>query len=59
MKYKKWSLEEKPEILSSSEELRIVEISCKYDLSTGAFYSWKNKAGPSGRSRLKRKLGCS
>jgi HlyD family secretion protein len=34
MKYKKWSLEEKLEILSSSEELGIVEACRKYKVST-------------------------
>jgi len=43
MKYKKWSLEEKLEILSSSEELGIVEVCRKYKVSTGTFYSLKKK----------------
>jgi putative transposase len=38
MKYRKWSLEEKLEILSSSEELDIVEACRKYGFSTGTFY---------------------
>ncbi len=37
MKYKKWSLEEKLKILSTSEELGIVETSRKYKVSTGTF----------------------
>jgi transposase-like protein len=43
MKYRKWSLEEKLEILSSSEELGIVEACRKYSVSTGTFYSWIKK----------------
>jgi putative transposase len=40
MKYKKWSLEEKLEILSPSKELEIVETCCKHRLYTGILYSW-------------------
>jgi putative transposase len=36
MKYKKWSLEEKLEILSSYEELGVVETCRKYSVSTGS-----------------------
>ena len=43
MKYKKWTLDQKLEILSSSEELGIVETCRKYGVSTGTFYSWKKK----------------
>jgi putative transposase len=43
MKYKKWSLEEKLEILSFSEELGVVETYRKYSVSTGTLYSWKKK----------------
>tara|TARA_R110002124_G_scaffold17947_2_gene74357 strand:- start:1545 stop:1700 length:156 start_codon:yes stop_codon:yes gene_type:complete len=43
MKYKKWSLEEKLEILSFSEELGIVETCRKYSVSTGTLYNWKKK----------------
>jgi putative transposase len=38
MKYRKWSLEEKLEILSSSEELGIVEACRKYSVSTGVAF---------------------
>jgi putative transposase len=41
MKYKKWSLEKKLEILSFLEEIGVVNASRKYGVSTGAFYSWK------------------
>jgi len=37
MKNKKWSLEEKIEILSSSEEMGVVESCRKYSVSTGTF----------------------
>jgi len=53
MKYKKWSLEEKLEILSSSEEQGIVEACRKYKVSTGTFYSWKNKYDTQGEVGLK------
>jgi putative transposase len=43
MKYKKWTLGQKLEILSSSEEIGIVEACRKYGISTGTFYSWKKK----------------
>ena len=53
MKYKKWSLEEKIEILSCSEEIGIVETCRKYSLSTGTFYSWKKKYDNKGEAGLK------
>jgi putative transposase len=53
MKYRKWSLEEKLEILSSSEELGIVEACRKYSVSTGTFYSWRKKYETKGEAGLK------
>lgn len=53
MKYKKWSLEEKLEILSSSEELGTVEACRKYKVSTATFYSWKKKFDNQGEAGLK------
>ncbi|QHI34733.1 hypothetical protein IMCC3317_42630 [Kordia antarctica] len=53
MKYKKWSLQEKLEILSCSEELGIVETCRKYSVSTGTFYSWKKKHDTQGEAGLK------
>ena len=41
MKYRKWSLGQKLEILSVSEEIGVVETCRKYGDSTGTFYSWK------------------
>ncbi|WP_240484962.1 transposase [Arenibacter latericius] len=41
MKYKKWTFAQKLEILSSSEEIGIVETCRKYGVSTGTFYNWK------------------
>ena len=41
MKYKKWTLKEKLEILSASEELGVVEACRKYSVSSGTFYNWK------------------
>ena len=53
MKYKKWSLQEKLEILACSEELGIVETCRKYSLSTGTLYSWKKKHEKQGEAGLK------
>lgn len=53
MKYRKWSLEEKLEILASSEAIGIVETCRKYSLSTGALYSWKKKHDNQGEAGLK------
>lgn len=53
MKYKKWSLDEKLEILSSSEEIGIVETCRKYGVSTGTFYSWRKKYDNQGEVGLK------
>ena len=58
MKYKKWSLEQKLEILSSSEEIGIVEACRKFGVSTGTFYSWKKKFEHQ-RELLKKKFGTS
>ena len=53
MKYKKWTLEQKLEILSKSEEFGIVETCRKYGVSTGTFYSWKKKFEYKGEAGLK------
>ena len=53
MKYKKWSLSEKLEILASSEELGAVETCRKYNVSTGTLYSWKKKHENQGEAGLK------
>lgn len=53
MKYKKWSLEEKIETLSSSEEIGVVEACRKHGVSTGTFYSWKKKYDRLGEGGLK------
>ncbi|MCF6307147.1 MAG: transposase [Flavobacteriaceae bacterium] len=53
MKYKKWNLQEKLEILSSSEEIGVVETCRKYSLSTGTLYSWKKKHDNQGEAGLK------
>lgn len=53
MKYKKWSLTEKLEILSSAEEIGVVSACRKYSLSTGTFYSWKRKYDNHGEAGLK------
>ena len=53
MKYKKWSLEEKLEILSFSEENGIVSTCRKFSVSKGTFYSWKKKHESHGEAGLK------
>ena|SRR5690554_2421835 len=53
MKYKKWTLEQKLEILSTAEEIGIVEACRKYSVSTGTFYSWKKKFEHKGEIGLK------
>ncbi|NRS87754.1 putative transposase [Flavobacterium sp. 7E] len=53
MKYKKWSLEEKLEILSSCEELGVVETCRKYSVITGSLYSRKKKHEKQGEAGLK------
>jgi len=53
MKYKKWTLKEKLEILSASEELGVVEACRKYSVSSGTFYNWKKKYEHQGEAGLK------
>ena len=53
MKYKKWSLEEKLEIQSFSEETGVVDTFRKYGVSAGTFYSWKEKHESHGKVGLK------
>ncbi|MFN2261576.1 MAG: transposase [Psychroflexus sp.] len=53
MKYKKWSLTEKLEILSSAEEVGVVSACRKYGVSTGTFYGWKRKYDNHGEAGLK------
>ena len=52
MKYKKWTLEQKLEILSSSEDIGVVESCRKFGVSTGTFYSWKKKYESQGEAGL-------
>jgi putative transposase len=53
MKYKKWTLDQKLEILSASKDIGIVESCRKYGVSTGTFYSWKKKHEHKGEEGLK------
>ena len=43
MKYKKWTLEKKLEVLSASKKVRIVKVCCKYSMCTDTFYNWKKR----------------
>ncbi len=53
MKYKRWSLSEKLEILTSAEEIGVVETCRKFNVSTGTFYNWKKKFDHKGEDGLK------
>ncbi|KKL23272.1 hypothetical protein LCGC14_2427050 [marine sediment metagenome] len=53
MKYKRWSLSQKLEILASSQEIGVVETCRKYSVSTGTFYNWKKKFDHKGEEGLK------
>ena len=53
MKYKKWSLAEKLEILVSCDEIGTVESCRKYSISSGTLYSWKKKHESQGGAGLK------
>jgi len=53
MKYKRWTLDEKLEIIASSEEIGVVETCRKYSVSTGTFYSWRKKFDHKGEAGLK------
>lgn len=53
MKYKKWSLEEKLEILSSAGDIGVVPTCRNYGVSTGTFYNWKKKYDAKGEAGLK------
>ncbi len=53
MKYKKWSLAEKLEILACSEEIGAVDTCRKYSVSSGTLYSWKKKHDSNGEAGLK------
>ncbi|MFT4602857.1 MAG: putative transposase [Arenicella sp.] len=52
MKYKRWTLGQKLEILTTSEEIGIVEACRKYGVSTGTFYSWRKKFDHKGEAGL-------
>ncbi|MFT6066135.1 MAG: putative transposase [Polaribacter sp.] len=43
MKYKKWSLEQKLEILTCCEEIGVADTCRKYGVSAGTFYSCNKK----------------
>jgi putative transposase len=53
MKYKKWILNQKLEILSSAQEICVVEACRKYSVSTPKFYSCKKKFEHKGEAGLK------
>jgi putative transposase len=53
MKYKKWTLDQKLEILSSGEEIGAVETCRKYSASADTFYSWGKKFEQKGEAGKK------
>lgn len=53
MKYKRWSLKEKLEILEQAKELGVVETCRKFSVSTGNYYNWRKKFEQNGEAGLK------
>lgn len=53
MKYKRWTVAQKLEILSRSEQMGVVEACREYGVSTAAFYNWKKKFEGKGEAGLK------
>ncbi len=55
MKYKRWSLSEKLEILQNCEENGVIETCRKFTVSTATYYNWKKKFDSQGEDGLKLK----
>lgn len=53
MKYKRWTLKEKLEILEHAQEFGVVETCRKFSVSTGNYYSWCKKFDAQGEAGLK------
>ena len=53
MKYKRWSLKEKLEILEQAKEFGVVETCRKFSVSTGNYYNWRKKFEQKGEAGLK------
>src|SRR5690625_5513076 len=53
MKYKRWSLKEKLEILEQAKEFGVVETCRKFSVSTGNYYNWRKKFDQKGEAGLK------
>src|SRR5690625_7410095 len=53
MKYKRWSLKEKLEILEQAKEFGVVETCRKFTVSTGSYYNWRKKFDQKGEAGLK------
>ena len=53
MKYKKWTLAQKLEILAASEDTGIVEACRKCGVSTASLYNWKKQYEHKGEAGLK------
>lgn len=53
MKYKRWSLKEKLEILEQAKEFGVVETCRKFSVSTGNYYNWRKKFDQKGEVGLK------
>ena len=53
MKYKRWSLKEKLEILEQAKEFGVIETCRKFSVSTGNYYNWRKKFEQKGEAGLK------
>lgn len=53
MKYKRWNLKEKLEILEQAKEFGVIETCRKFSVSTGNYYNWRKKFEQKGEAGLK------
>ena len=53
MKYKRWSLKEKLEILEQAKEFGVIETCRKFSVSTGNYYNWRKRFEQKGEAGLK------
>ena len=53
MKYNKWSLKEKLEIIEQVKEFGVIETCRKFSVSTGNYYNWRKKFEQKGEAGLK------
>lgn len=53
MKYKRWNLKEKLEILEQAKEFGVIETCRKFSVSTGNYYNWRKKFEQKGEAGLR------